>query len=85
MKRKTNKAFTLVELLVVIAIIGILSAISAYGYQEIRKSLLLDRVSAKLSQDIKKAEEMAMGGKIHICQSGQKATYVLCSLLLQPL
>ncbi len=54
------KAFTLIESLVVTAIILILSLIVFSNYSSSNRQLLLQRAADKLSQDIKKIQEMAM-------------------------
>ncbi len=59
-----KNGFTLVELLVVTSIILIISAAIFPGYGNIRGQLLLDRSAHKLSQDIRKAGEMAMSAKL---------------------
>jgi len=58
----------LIELLIVIAIIGIMSAVVLPGYRKGSLQLALSRSSHKLSQDLRRAQEMGMsprsGGSI---------------------
>lgn len=54
------KGFTLIEFLVVITIIGIFSVITIPNYRSAQQKLALQRSASKLSQDIRKAQEMAM-------------------------
>jgi len=58
-----NKAFTLVETLVVIVIIVILSLIVLPNYNSIKRQLALQRAVNKLSQDIRRAQEMTIEGR----------------------
>ena len=58
-----NKGFTFTELMVVMAVIAILTTISFPYYNSIKKSLTLERSSAKLVQDIRRAQGMALSGQ----------------------
>jgi len=62
-----SKGFTLIEMLVVITIIAILTTISIPFYQGSRKKMLLQNITNKLAQDIRKAQEMAMATKESQC------------------
>jgi len=55
-----KQGFTFTELMVIISIIGIFTIISFPYYQDIRKTLTLDRAVVKLAQDVRKAQEMSM-------------------------
>ncbi len=55
-----KKGFTLVEVLVVIAIIAIVLMVTLVSYRVGNQRLALKRAVHKLSQDIRKAQEMAM-------------------------
>lgn len=57
------KGFTLIEMLIVISIIIILTSITVPIYQGSKKQLAIQRAVNKLAQDIRRAEEMAMGVK----------------------
>jgi prepilin-type N-terminal cleavage/methylation domain-containing protein len=59
----SNKAFTLVELLVTIAIIGILTVTALVNYRFSNRQLALQRSTQKLSQDLRRAEELAISAK----------------------
>jgi len=55
--------FTFVELIVIIAIIAILTGISYPYYNSTRNSLALERAGAKLVQDMRRAQELAISGQ----------------------
>ncbi len=59
----TKKGFTLIELLVVTAMIVILAALLFTNYRSGQKQLALNRSASKLAQDIRRAQEMAMGAE----------------------
>ena len=58
-----NKGFTLIELIVVTSIIMILTALSLANYDTGKKQLALQRASFKVSQDLRRAQEMSMSSK----------------------
>ncbi|MHA1481960.1 MAG: pilus assembly FimT family protein [Candidatus Heimdallarchaeaceae archaeon] len=58
----TEKGFTLLELLVVVGIIATLSSIVLGGYRAGEDKFALQRSANKLSQDLRRAENMAMMG-----------------------
>ena len=58
----TEKGFTLLELLVVVGIIATLSSIVLGGYRTGEDKFALQRSANKLSQDLRRAENMAMMG-----------------------
>lgn len=57
-----NKAFTIIELLVVALIMAIFTSILFVDYGDNGKIFALDRAAQKMTQDIRKAQEMAMSG-----------------------
>ena len=59
----TNNGFTLAELLVVTGIILLLTALILPNYRAGERSLALQRSAHKLSQDLRRAQEMAMSAK----------------------
>jgi len=68
--------FTLVEFLVVIGIIAILTLILFVNYQPFKEELALQRATAKLAQDIRRAEGMAISSQeFSSCGSGYKHQY----------
>ena len=58
-----NKGFTLIELVVVIGIIVLLTALTLPNYRAGDKQLSLQRSVSKLSQDLRRAQEMAMSSR----------------------
>jgi len=62
-KMLKRNGFTLVEILVVISIIVFLSVTVLANYQKNSQQLALSRSAYKLSQDIRRAGEMAMSAK----------------------
>lgn len=58
-----KRGVTLVELLIVLIIIIVLAAIIFPGYQSARLQLALLREANRIAQNIRKAQEMAMGTK----------------------
>ena len=59
----SSKGFTLLELIVVVGIIATLSSIVLGGYRTGEDKFSLQRSAHKLSQDLRRAENMAMTGK----------------------
>ncbi|PIV45837.1 MAG: hypothetical protein CO144_01940 [Candidatus Nealsonbacteria bacterium CG_4_9_14_3_um_filter_35_11] len=57
---KMEKGFSLIELLVVVAVIVILSTLVFSDYSKGGKKMALERAAQRLSQDIRKTQEMAM-------------------------
>ncbi len=76
---KKAEGFNLIELTTVIVIIGILSGISFPYYHLARQRLALHRAASKLTQDIRKSQEMAMSEEecppAWGCQSSMPAGY----------
>lgn len=60
-----KKAFTLAEILVVIFIIGLMSAMMVVNWRNNEKSYLVRRVAQELAQDIRRAQDMALSGKVY--------------------
>ncbi|GAI53556.1 unnamed protein product, partial [marine sediment metagenome] len=55
-----GEGFTIIEFLIVISIIGIFSIITIPNYRSAQQQLALQRSASKLTQDIRRAQEMAM-------------------------
>ncbi len=60
-KLKIQKGFTLTELLVVLAIIGVISTMVFANYRQGEKQFSLQRSSFAVGQNIRNAQNMAMG------------------------
>jgi len=58
-----KNGFTIIELLVVISIIAILSGIVLIDYRSSQQTLVLQRATNKLAQDIRRVQEMAMSAR----------------------
>jgi len=72
----TNKGFTLIELLVSIFIIVLISGIILANYRVSGQQFALQRSANKLAQDIRRAQQMAMGAAEHAgCPAGYKYGY----------
>lgn len=63
MSRDSSKGFTLAELLVVIGIIALISTVVFANYRQGEKHFSLQRASYALVQDIRSAQNMAMGAR----------------------
>lgn len=61
----SQKGVTLIELLVVTSIVIIIMVVVFPNYQNAKGQLLLDRAANKLSQDIRRAGEMAMSARMY--------------------
>lgn len=61
--KKTDAGFTLIELLVVTAIITVLASVILLNYKNTGQQFALQRAANKLTQDIRRASEMAMSAK----------------------
>lgn len=62
-KLRFQKGLMLLEVLIVVAIILVLTSIVMVSYREGQKKVILERVSHKLAQDIRTAEEMVLSGR----------------------
>ncbi len=62
-----NQGLTLIELLVVIAIIAILSSVLFLGKSGEEQKLVLERSTYQLAQNLREAQEMAMGAEEKDC------------------
>ncbi len=58
-----NRGFTLIELVVVISIIGLMTGLVLANYRSGEKNLALQRSAHKLSQDLRRAQEMATSAR----------------------
>ena len=59
-----NKGFTMIELLVMIGIVSALSSILFIDFSKNNKDFSLDRASQRLSQDIRRTQEMAVSALV---------------------
>ncbi|MFA5431656.1 MAG: type II secretion system protein [Candidatus Paceibacterota bacterium] len=59
---KHEKGFTLVELAVIVSIIGFMTVLVFSNYGKNNEIFALERASQKLTQDLRRAQEMAMSG-----------------------
>jgi len=72
----TQRGFTLVELLVSIFIIVLMSGIILANYRQSGQQFALQRSANKLAQDIRRAQQMAMGAAEHAgCPADYKYGY----------
>ncbi len=62
-KLKSNEGFSIIEILAVMAIIVTISGIAIVNWRSGEKQYALQRAASKLSQDIRRAEELAMSTK----------------------
>jgi prepilin-type N-terminal cleavage/methylation domain-containing protein len=58
----SNKGFTLIELMIVIAIIGILSAVSTYGWLGYQNNVNLKTAAREVMADIASCRQLAVSG-----------------------
>ncbi|MDP3991099.1 MAG: type II secretion system protein [Candidatus Nealsonbacteria bacterium] len=65
-----NKGFTLIELMVVTGIIVLLTALVLPNYRIGDRQLTLERAAHKLSQDLRRTQEMAMSSYFSLEKTG---------------
>ncbi|MDP3991232.1 MAG: type II secretion system protein, partial [Candidatus Nealsonbacteria bacterium] len=65
-----NKGFTLTELMVVTGIIVLLTALVLPNYRTGDRQLTLERAAHKLSQDLRRTQEMAMSSYFSLEKTG---------------
>jgi len=75
--RKTNSAgFSLIEFLVALSIVSILTAVVVFSYRPLEKGIALQQAAAKLAQDIRRAEGMAISSQDYSpCGDGYQHGY----------
>ena len=59
-----KKAFTLIELIVMMAIVAVFTTIIFVDYGKNNKLFALERSARKMSQDVRRVQEMAMSGVV---------------------
>ena len=74
-QRKSLTGFTIPELLVSIFIIALMTAIILPNWHAGETTLALDRATHKLSQDIRKATELAQRAQFYQCATGSISGY----------
>ena len=73
---KNGAGLTLIELLVVISIMMTMTAVVFVNYRPGNQQLALNRSASKLAQDIRRAQEMAMGSRVEgACGPGFEGSY----------
>jgi len=75
MGKNIQKAFTLIELIVIMAIMGIFSTMLFIDYGKNSKIFTLERAAQKAAQDIRRAQEMAMGGSSAVAGANAYGVY----------
>jgi len=63
----SNKGFTLIEMMIVIAIIGILSAVSLYGWLGYQNNLNLRTAAGEVMADIASCKQRSVSEGINYC------------------
>lgn len=76
-KKNRMKGFTVLELLVVIFIIGLLSALVLANYRDSQKKYNLSQSAQVLASDIRKAQNMAIGGMEDLSLTDPHCAYCL--------
>lgn len=62
--RKVCRGITLIEIIVVIFIVGIFSLILITNFPEILRQIALSKVTYKLSQDLRRTEDLGLSGVV---------------------
>ena len=61
--KNSLKGITLIEVLVVVLIVGLLSSILVADFPKIRRQFALTRVAYKMSQDLRRTQDMGLSGQ----------------------
>jgi len=65
--KSREEGFTIPELLVVVAIIVLMTGLVLPNFRSGERTLALNRAVHKAGQDVRKAQELALSAKTHIC------------------
>lgn len=81
---RASRGFTILELLVSVFIIVLMTAIVVPGWRAGETTLALDRAAHKLSQDLRKATELAQRAQFFQCAAGSISGYGMHVSFLTP-